>query len=556
MIKICLAQINFTVGDIKNNVEKIIHTTKIAQQQQADLILFSELSVCGYFPKDLLERDDFMDEIEAGIQQILPHSENIAIVVGAPWRNLANGQKPRFNAAFFIYQKEIKYMIHKSLLPTYDIFDEARYFEPGNNQQIIEFKHHKIAVTICEDIWNIGEHKIYASEPLQQLSTSSIDLILNMSASPFNYNKEQERLHIIQQNALKYQAPLVYNNSVGANTAIIFDGQSCVFDNQGRLLTILKAFTEDMGFVEIKKPNKITPSNIQDFFINEQHIHFNPQQNIEHIYQALIVGIKDYFNKLGLTKAILGSSGGIDSAVTACLACQALGADNVMSVALPSKFSSEASVEDARLLHHNLQNNHEIIAIHSIFEEFLLQLQPMFKNLPFGLAEENLQSRIRGNLIMSIANKFSYVLLNTSNKSELATGYGTLYGDMAGGLSILGDCYKQQVYALAEYINTTFGNLIPLNIISKAPSAELRPHQKDADSLPDYNILDPILFYFIDKNFSQDKIIQLGYAANTVEDMIRLVKKQEFKRQQFCPILRISGKSFGEGRRFPIVCKW
>ncbi|MCX8472167.1 MAG: NAD+ synthase [Sediminibacterium sp.] len=556
MIKICIAQINFIVGDIKNNVEKIIQATKIAQHNNADLILFSELSISGYIPKDLIERDDFMDEIETQINYILPHSKNIAIVVGTPWRNYTNGQKPCFNAALFIYQQEIKHIIHKSLLPTYDIFDEARYFEPGHNQQIIEFKNHKIAVTICEDIWNITEQKIYDSEPLQQFKFTPIDLILNLSASPFNYNKEQERLSIIKQNALTYQTPIVYNNCVGANTAIIFDGQSCMFDKNGNIVKMLPAFKEEINYIEIEKNCETNFQTTPENMVINTNFEFNPQQNIEHIYDALILGIKDYFNKLGFKKAILGSSGGIDSAVTACLASQALGSENLFTIALPSSFSSLASVDDAHQLHNNLQNSHEIIEINKIFEVFLNQLQPLFKNLAFGLAEENLQSRIRGNLIMTIANKFNYVLLNTSNKSELATGYGTLYGDMAGGLSVLGDLYKQQVYALAAYINTKFENLIPQNIISKAPSAELRLNQKDADSLPEYDILDFILYYFIDKNFSKNKIISLGYNAKIVEEIIVLVKKQEFKRQQFCPILRISGKSFGEGRRYPIVCKW
>ena len=560
MLNIYLAQQNYHIGNLSYNLQKIKTAIEDAESKGVDLIVFSELCVTGYIPNDILLNNFFLEQTYKIIVEITKIKTNIGIIIGAPLENKNNGQKKIWNAGIFIFQNQIKKIIHKTLLPTYDVFDEARYFEPAKHWEIIEFKNHRIALTICEDIWNIDENKqIYALQPMDELIKLKPTVMINISASPFNYIQENDRFNIIRKNVLKYNLPIIYCNGVGAHSALIFDGASVVMDKTATYFKKLSYFKEENLIVLLDENSNL--KNIENYEIYTANhksiidIAKNPDYNIQHIYEALVLGVRDYFKKMNFKKAIIGSSGGIDSAVTIAIAVQALGNKNVETVLMPSMFSSTSSVEDAQLLSKNLKINYTIVSIEKIYHSFLQALAPIFGNLPFSLAEENLQSRIRGNILMSIANKFGYILLNTSNKSELAMGYGTLYGDMAGGLSVLGDCYKLQVYALANYINN-LSEIIPTNIIDKAPSAELRPNQKDSDSLPDYEILDAILYQWIEQHKTMEEIIKSGISADTVQFVIQGFSKQEFKRQQFCPILRVSTKAFGEGRKIPIVAKY
>ena len=541
-----------------------------ARSRKADLIIFSELSICGYPPRDFLEFDDFINECYRAIDTIRELTDDIGVIVGAPQRNPAKEGKDLFNAAWFLYKKEVLGVAHKTLLPNYDVFDEYRYFEPGYSWKVIEFKEKKIALTICEDIWNLGDNPLYRICPMDHLVTQQPDLMINISASPFDYDHDDDRNEIIKANVLKYNLPMFYCNAVGSQTEVVFDGGSVVMDAQGNMVKEMKFFDEDFAIVdfeEMKKAKKgksarvplrefdkdMRVSKVKD--ANRIIEYLCSEKNINQIYQALILGIRDYFHKMGFSKAILGSSGGIDSAVTAAIACDALGKDNVHTLLMPSEFSSNHSVSDAEQLSQNLGNPCEILPIKNIYHSFLDTLDPVFKGSSFGIAEENVQSRTRGNLLMAVANKFGYILLNTSNKSELATGYGTLYGDMAGGLSVLGDVYKTQVYALADYINRN-GEIIPYHIIHKAPSAELRPNQKDSDSLPEYLLLDKVLYQYIEKRQGPKDIIALGIDEALVKRVLKLVNTNEYKRNQFCPIIRVSCKAFGVGRRVPIVGKY
>ena len=558
-MRIVLAQQNYHIGNFERNTEKIIAAIKEAKKEGADLIVFSELCICGYPPRDFLEFNDFIKKCYEAIDKIKEHADTIGVLVGSPARNpLAKG-KDLFNAAFLLYEKEIKGEVHKSLLPTYDVFDEYRYFEPAFEWNVIDFKGKKLAITICEDIWDIDDNPLYRISPMDKLIEQNPDIMINLSASPFDYIHEEERKSVIKANVLKYKLPMVYCNAVGSQTEIVFDGGSLVFDKNGTLCKALPTFVEATACITLNEDGTIEENEIDEIIpisnIKPNPIDFVPERNIAVIYTALIVGIRDYFTKMGFTKAILGSSGGIDSAVTLALACEALGAENVRAVLMPSPYSTEHSVNDAVHLSENLHNPYDIIKIDKLYETFLSTLQPIFKNLPFSLAEENIQSRTRGNLLMAMANKFGYILLNTSNKSELATGYGTLYGDMAGGIGVLGDCYKQQVYALANYINRKL-EIIPQNIIHKDPSAELRPGQKDADSLPDYGILDTILYQYIERRKGPEEIKQQGFDSELVDRILKMVNTNEYKRNQFCPIIRISPKAFGIGRRLPIVAKY
>ncbi|MBS1510609.1 MAG: NAD+ synthase [Bacteroidetes bacterium] len=558
-MKIFLAQQNYHIGNFENNTQQIIAAIEEAKQQGGDLILFSELSVCGYAPKDFLEFDDFINKCYQAIDTIKQHADTIGVLVGAPQRNPIRDGKDLFNAAYFLYEKEIKNVIQKTCLPNYDVFDEYRYFEPAYDWKVMEFKGKKLAVTICEDIWNLGDNPMYRICPMDELMKQQPDIMLNLSASPFDYTHDEDRKAIIKANVTKYKLPLFYCNAVGSQTEVVFDGTSYVFDKDANLCGQLPSFRSALqSFIlnddgTIDAPVLEPASRVPDKELNPSTL--EEALNIEQVYAAIVMGIKDYFSKMGFTKAILGSSGGIDSAVTLALACEALGKENVRAILMPSEFSTDHSVSDAEQLSRNLQNPYDIVSIKNIYNSFLQELQPIFNNLPFSLAEENIQSRTRGNLLMAVANKFGYILLNTSNKSELATGYGTLYGDMAGGLGVLGDCYKLQVYALARYINRE-KEIIPENIITKAPSAELRPGQKDADSLPDYSILDKILYQYIEQRQGPKEIKAQGFDAALVDRVLRMVNINEYKRNQFCPIIRISPKAFGVGRRVPIVGKY
>ena len=554
-MNIFLAQQNYHIGNFEANTAKIITAIKEAEQQGADLVVFSELCVCGYPPRDFLEFEDFIAKSYAAIDEIKAHTTKTAVLVGAPHRNPVREGKDLFNAAWFLYEGEVKQIIHKTLLPTYDVFDEHRYFEPAYEWNIVPFKGKKLAVTICEDIWNLGNNPLYRICPMDRLMEQSPDVMLNLSASPFDYDHDESRKEIIRENVRKYRLPMYYCNTVGSQTEIVFDGGSLIFDGQGNIVKELPYFEEAMAGVDLDSLAKADLATAVPFHGTSDIIALEFDHNIHRIHDAIVLGIKDYFGKMGFKQAILGSSGGIDSAVTLALAVTALGKDNVRAVAMPSPYSTEHSVDDAVALSKNLENPFDIIRINNIYESFLDTLDPFFHGLPFNVAEENTQSRIRGNLLMALSNKFGYILLNTSNKSELSTGYGTLYGDMAGGLSVLGDVYKMQVYALAEYINRE-KEIIPHNIIHKAPSAELRPNQKDSDSLPDYAVLDKVLYQYIERRQGPREIIEQGFDAALVARTLKMVNTNEYKRNQFCPIIRVSSKAFGVGRRVPIVGKY
>ena len=558
-MKICIAQQNYHIGNFEQNTHKMLSAIEEAKKQGADLILFSEMSVCGYPARDFVEFNDFINKCYESIEIIKNAADNIGVLIGSPARNTNIKGKNLFNAAFFLYDQKIVAEIHKTLLPTYDVFDENRYFEPSDEWKVVNFKGKKLAITICEDIWNLGDNPLYRICPMDKMIDQSPDIILNLSASPFDYTHDEDRKATIKSNVVKYKKPLFYCNAVGSQTEIVFDGGSLVFDKDANLCGALPMFESALAYFEcnddgtINAPILESADRLPNKELNPKVL--VPELNIDQVYKALVLGVSDYFSKMGFKKAIIGSSGGIDSAVTLAIACEALGKENVYAILMPSPYSTEHSVDDAVQLSKNLNNQYDIIPIKEVYESFLKTLKPIFKELPFSLAEENIQSRSRGNILMAIANKLGYVLLNTSNKSELATGYGTLYGDMAGGLGVLGDCYKMQVYALANYINRNH-EIIPQNIIDKAPSAELRPDQKDSDSLPDYAILDQVLYQYIEKRTDPSAIKLLGFDEALVDRTLKMVNNNEYKRNQFCPIIRISPKAFGVGRRVPIVGKY
>ena len=566
-MKIALAQQNYHIGNFEDNVKKIISGIDWAKKQGADLVVFSELCVCGYPPRDFLEFDDFINKCYASVDAIREHADTIGVIIGGPARNTISEGKDLFNSAFLLYEKEIKAEIHKTLLPNYDVFDEYRYFEPAFEWKIAEFKGKKLAITICEDIWNMGDNPLYRITPMEKLMPYSPDVMINISASPYNYAQDIVRNSIVKAHTIKYKMPMLYCNTVGSQTEIVFDGGSLVYDINGNKIREMKYFEEDYALFELdellskdKTTSKIPEeiyyySSAEVGYGNDTIEYLTNAKNIDEIHQALILGIRDYFSKMGFNKAILGASGGIDSAVVQALAVEALGKENVRAILMPSQFSTGHSVADAEQLSKNLCNPYDIVPIKNIFESFMAELKPVFKDLPFGLAEENIQARTRGNLLMAVANKFGYILLNTSNKSELATGYGTLYGDMAGGLGVLGDLYKMQVYALARHINRN-KEIIPPNIITKPPSAELRPNQKDSDSLPEYEILDRVLYEYIELRKGPKEIMAKGFDPALVARVLKLVNTNEYKRNQFCPIIRVSTKAFGIGRRVPIVGKY
>lgn len=558
-MKIFLAQQNYHIGNFEANTAKIIDAVQQAKQQGGDLIVFSELAVCGYPPRDFLEFNDFIEQSLAAINAIAHEADTIGVIVGAPSRNPKIEGKDLFNSAYLLHDKKIQAVANKTLLPTYDIFDEYRYFEPGLEWNVMEFKGKKLAVTVCEDIWNLEDNPLYRICPMDELMRQQPDVMVNISASPFDYAQAQERLGIVKRNVAKYKIPMVYCNTVGSQTEIVFDGGSVVMDAQENLLLEMSYFSEELAYVELKDDNSFVQSIVRASadipYVDPMPKVLDYHLGTALIHDALVTGIRHYFSKMGFTKAIVASSGGIDSAVTLALACRALGSHNVHALLMPSQFSTGHSVDDAVRLSENLDNPYDILPIRDIFDTYRQTLKPVFKDLPFNVAEENLQSRIRGALVMALSNKFGSILLNTSNKSELATGYGTLYGDMAGGLGVLGDVYKMQVYALAEYINKD-NEVIPRNIIEKAPSAELREGQKDSDSLPEYDVLDPILYQYIERRQGPKEITAQGFDGALVARILRMVNMNEYKRNQFCPIIRVSPKAFGVGRRVPIVGKY
>lgn len=548
-MKIAIAQLNYHVGNFEENAEKIITHIHKAKAEQADIIVFSELSICGYPPLDLLEQRDFVEQCIQTVKRIAGKCNNIAAIVGCPTLNEGEKGKRLYNSALFLYEGTIHSQFNKTLLPTYDIFDEYRYFEPNNTFSVLEFKNKKIAITICEDLWDnqvvetaFAKDKIYTISPLEILSKSNPDIVINIAASPFSYNQDYLRKKVLQDNAILYNVPIVYVNQVGANTEIIFDGCSKIMNSQGETIYELAEFSEDFYVFD---------SSICNTQGQQKPLTYNKTKKI---HDALLLGIRDYFRKNKFSKAVLGLSGGIDSAVVLAMIVEAIGAQNVRVLLMPSEFSSSHSIDDAVTMAQTCNVAYDIVPIQNMYTSTIHSLSPLFGDRPFNVAEENIQARLRGLLLMGVSNKFGNIVLNTSNKSEAAVGYSTMYGDMNGSLSILGDVYKTDVYKLAEYINRN-QEIIPHNTIQKPPSAELRPNQKDSDSLPDYDTLDAILFEYIEKKLSIHEIIEQGFDKETVIKTIRLVNANEYKRFQSPPILRISSKAFGFGRRIPLVAK-
>ncbi|MBP7511504.1 MAG: NAD+ synthase [Bacteroidia bacterium] len=549
-MKITLSQLSFHTGNFEGNTQKMIDAIAAAKAVGSDLIIFSELSTCGYPPRDFLEFSDFISLADKSVEAIAKQCVGIAAIVGSPRTNPEKRGKDLFNSAYFLVNGKVAQIVDKTLLPTYDIFDEYRYFESNKVFELIIYKGYKIALTICEDLWNIQENPLYTTTPMDELIKHKPDFIINIAASPYSKTQIKERQNILSSNANRYELPIFYVNHIGAQTHLIFDGGSCVVSKNGEVLKELKYFAEDMLHFELVKQNGIEiKSESED---NNKVQSRNLYSDIEN---ALVLGIRQYFEKLGFKKAILGLSGGIDSALVSYLACKALGKENVLAVMLPSQYSSEHSISDSIKLVQNLGIGSNQFSIEETYTALLKTLEPYFGDTPFGLAEENLQSRSRGIILMGIANKHGYILLNTSNKSELAVGYGTLYGDMCGGISVIGDLYKSEIFELCKYINRE-QEIIPENILTKEPSAELRPDQKDSDSLPPYEILDQILYLYIEEMNGPNQIVAKGFDKILVQKILKMVNMNEWKRWQAPPVLRVSKKSFGPGRRVPISGKY
>jgi NAD+ synthase (glutamine-hydrolysing) len=543
-MKIAISQLNYKIGDIDGNTAKILDAISKAKNENADLVIFSELAVCGYPPKDLLDYPNFIDRCEFAINLIGENSVDIGVIVGAPsWSKLDRGKK-LYNSAFFYENKKLLKRIDKTLLPTYDVFDEYRYFESNKIFECVSFRGEKLAITICEDLWNIDDQKMYKLIPMDELQKDNPTLMINLSGSPYSYNHVEKRRNRMQQNAKMYSLPLCYVNQVGGNTDILFDGGSMFINKNGDIVEECTFYHEDFKLIEWSS-GSVYPDKHQDYY----------DYDISLIHDALLMGIRDYFGKMGFNKAVIGSSGGIDSAVVHALAARALGGENVRAIMMPSKYSSEGSVNDAVALAKNLNSPYRIISIEQTVKSLNMTLEEEFEGLEEDVTEENIQARSRGVILMAISNKFGYIVLNTSNKSESAVGYSTLYGDMCGGLSVIGDLYKEQVYELARFMNRS-SPVIPQEIIDKEPSAELRPNQKDSDSLPAYSVLDKILFHYIEEQKGWKEIVKLGIEEDLVRRIIRLVDKNEYKRFQASPTLRISHKAFGIGRQMPIVARY
>ncbi|NUO08915.1 MAG: NAD+ synthase [Candidatus Brocadia sp.] len=541
-MKIALAQINQTVGDFQKNAEKICSYIDCAKSQNADLVVFPELAVTGYPPKDFLDIPAFIDENLKALNEITRHVTGISAIVGFVDRNERRHGKLVHNAAAFIQGQKIISVHHKSLLPTYDVFDECRYFEPAYIISPVKFMDYTLGISICEDIWNDEEfwpRPLYETDPIENLISHGANVIINVSSSPFAVEKQDKiRLRMLIHDAMKYKVPFIYVNQVGGNDDLVFDGNSLVINAQGKLIAQAAAFEEDLMVVDMENPA-----------VQIQPRAYSP---IETIHMALIAGLRDYVTKCGFKEVVIGLSGGIDSAVTAALAVESLGRKNVIGVLMPSQFSSQGSIDDAVTLSQNLGITYKIIPINDAFETYRKTLQTEFKGTSFGIAEENLQARIRSNILMSLSNKYRYLVLTTGNKSELAVGYCTLYGDMSGGLALISDVPKTMVYELARHINRK-KEIIPQNSIIKPPSAELRPNQFDQDSLPPYDVLDSILKAYVEDVRGIDEIIRMGFEEKIVREIIRKVNRNEYKRRQAAPGIKVTSKAFGSGRRMPIA---
>jgi len=550
-MRITIAQLNYHIGNFSRNKELICNAINKAKEEESDLIIFSELCICGYPPLDLLDRLDFIEKCNQAVMEIAAECKGITAIVGAPALNNQPEGKKLFNAALVLSDGKIICQVNKALLPTYDIFDEYRYFEPEKNFAVFTFMGMKIAITVCEDLWDeqpfdneFEKSRLYSVSPMEELARQDPELIINISASPFSYSKTDSKINIFRSKARKYKMPVIMVNQTGANTELIFDGASVILNQHGDICYQLPFFEESVKTFSL--------DDIRSGTILQS---YSRPGSIPLIHKALITGIHDYFHKTGLKSAIIGLSGGIDSAVCLSLASEALGCDNVRAMLMPSRYSSDHSVKDAVELARNLNVRYDIVSIEKPFSSFEEELAPLFEGKERDVTEENIQARVRATLLMAVSNKFGSILINTSNKSEAAVGYGTLYGDMAGGLSVIGDVYKTDIYRLAEYINF-LKEIIPVNIIRKLPSAELRPDQLDTDSLPDYSILDTILYQYIELQKPADRIIEEGSDRDTVYKVIRMININEYKRYQAPPVLRISSKAFGAGRRMPLVATY
>ena len=539
-MRILLAQLNPRIGDLGGNKRKILSQIAAARQQKIDMVLFPELAISGYPPGDFVLLSHFAAEQEAALEEIVQASAGITLVIGV-FRRLATGEKRLANSAAVIENRQLLGFQDKCLLPTYDVFDERRFFEPAAQTGLWTLCGKRVAVTICEDIWQHSEllrYVNYSRDPIKDLQVSSPDLILNLSASPFSVTNLQDRIVAAGNAARTLKAPLLLCNQVGGNDSLIFDGHSLYIDAHGTLVDYAKGFEEDAFVVDLDR--SYIPRR-QDF------------DPMKQLYQALVLGVRDYFNKSGFTSACIGLSGGIDSALAACIAVEALGAEHLLGLLMPSRYTSQESIQDAEQLARRLSINTEHVSIEGPFESYLELLAPFFKGRPPDVTEENFQARIRGMILMAFSNKFGSIVLSTGNKSELAMGYSTLYGDMCGGLALIGDLTKGQVYELSRWINRK-EEIIPWRTISKAPSAELRPNQKDSDSLPDYEIVDNVLQAYVEEYKTPQQIAErFGYPIELVLDLVRRIHRNEYKRRQSPPGLRISNKSFSVGRCFPIV---
>jgi NAD+ synthase (glutamine-hydrolysing) len=547
-MKITIAQLNYHVGNFSANTGKSVKVIREAAAEGSDLVVFPELSVSGYPPADLLERRDFIEECENALEKIKSECIGIAAIVGVPTLNRTSSGKRLFNSACFIENGEVKQVINKTLLPTYDVFDEYRYFEPSNAFSLINYRGKKLAVTICEDLWDeqgfdnsFAPRRLYTRSPMEELARLNPDMIINISASPFSARRTEMKKRVFTAKAKRYNLPVFMANQTGANTELIFDGGSMAISPDGRIYDHLGFFREDVRSFD---SDSVIKGHREEPVYGGEYI--------EMVYRALHTGVRDFFLKSGLSTAITGLSGGIDSAVVTAIAAEALGNSNVRSLLLPSMWSSEHSLTDAAELADNLGIKYDVVSITDSYNAVTKSLKPLFDDRPEDVTEENIQARIRAVMLMAASNKFGHILLNTSNKSESAVGYGTLYGDMAGGLSVIGDLYKTDVYALARYINRN-GIIIPERTINKPPSAELRPGQLDSDSLPEYEILDSVIYQYVELQIPEEDINGEGITPDIVSKVIKLINASEHKRFQSAPVLRISSKSFGPGRRIPLV---
>ncbi len=547
VMRITIAQLNPIIGDISGNLAIIKHTLKTASAEKADLAIFSELFLTGYPPRDLLNRASFIKKVEQAISDIKAISKEypkMGILFGAPAKTNIECGRGLYNAAFLIKNGKILQIQQKSLLPTYDVFDEARYFDQARQIKVVEFKDETLGISICEDAWNDPElwpRRFYNQDPIEILANQKATLLVNISASPFQVGKEKLRFKLISNHARKHKLPFVFVNQVGGNDELVFDGRSIFVDSRGRPIWVGDSFNEVIKTLDIKETSK---EAVYDF-----------QDEIESVHDALVLGIKDYIRKCGFKGVMLGLSGGIDSAVTCALACEAVGPENVWGITMPGPFSSKGSVDDSIELAKNLGIQLKEIPIGSINDAYLETLKPHFAGKPPDIAEENIQARIRGNILMALSNKFGYLVLSTGNKSEMAVGYCTLYGDMSGGLSVISDVPKTMVYKIASHINRE-REIIPKATITKPPSAELRANQTDQDSLPPYDILDQILQYYIEEGMSSEEITAKGFSSETVKWVIKAIAQSEYKRRQAAPGLKVTSKAFGIGRRMPIAARY